>query len=400
MQALSVNEVNSYIKKLFIGDMILSNISVEGEISNFKKHHSGHMYFSLKDDLSRIKCVMFKGKDDGVGDLMEEGKNIVAKGYISVYEKGGDYQLYVNKVEFEGLGDLHLRFQRLKEQLALEGLFSEDLKKPLPRYPKKIGIITSPTGAALKDILSILKRRNKNIDVIIYPSLVQGNDAANNLVEGLNYLNKRKDIDLIIIGRGGGSMEELFCFNDEKLARTIFKSKIPIISAVGHEIDFTISDFVADKRAATPSEAAELCVESIDNMLLDLDLLENKLFNNFSSYFEGKKSKLNTINRELIYNNPKNRLGEEKNNLYRLEQNLIDSLNKFKLKKKEDLLSLDNRLKLSNPLLAFEKGYSLIMNLKGEKITTVEDLIKESEFTVVMKDGSVKIKAETMSLEE
>ena len=213
MKALKVSEVNSYIKRIFAGDMILSNIEIEGEISNFKKHYSGHLYFSLKDDRARIKCVMFKSDAKSVSLDLKDGQRIVARGYVSVYEQGGDYQLYVKEIKSQGIGDLYAAFEELKKRLEKEGLFDTDYKKPLPPMPRKIGIVTSSTGAAIKDIISVIKRRSPLCDLLIYPSLVQGPNAVNEIIEGLLYMEARDDIDLIITGRGGGSIEELFAFN-------------------------------------------------------------------------------------------------------------------------------------------------------------------------------------------
>lgn len=237
---LKVSELNQYIKRIFASDFILSNVSVEGEISNYKHHYSGHRYFSLKDENGRVKCVLFKNYGNSISLELKDGMKVVASGYVSIYERDGNYQLYVRDIRESGLGDLYIAYEKLKEKLNEEGLFDDKYKKEIPSYPKTIGVVTSLTGAAIRDIITVLKRRNPGIDIIIYPSLVQGKEAPVSICEGLKYLDNRDDIDLVITGRGGGSIEELFAFNDEQVARTIFNMSTPIISAVGHETDFTL----------------------------------------------------------------------------------------------------------------------------------------------------------------
>ena len=260
LKTFTVSEVNEYINKLLRGDIILRNLNVEGEISNFKLHSSGHMYFSIKDDNSRLRCVMFRGQSRLLKFLPEEGMKVIVKGYVALYERDGQYQLYIQEMQPAGIGALYLAYEQLKEKLEREGLFYESTKKPLPFLPERIGVVTSPTGAAIRDIISVINRRNPNVEIIIYPVLVQGTESKEQIVEAIDYFNKNNYVDVIIVGRGGGSIEELWSFNEEVVARSIFSSKIPIVSAVGHETDFTIADFVADMRAATPSAAAELVI--------------------------------------------------------------------------------------------------------------------------------------------
>lgn len=259
VKTLTVSQLNRYVKNTLDADFILNNASVKGEISNLKIHSSGHIYFSLKDEGSKINCVMFKSYAYKLNFNLENGMNIIAHGNVSVYGKEGSYQLYVKEMKREGIGDLYIAFEKLKEKLKNEGLFDESNKKEIPRFCKKIGgVITSPTGAALRDIINVTKRRNKGIELLIYPALVQGTDASKTLVDGIKTLNKVEDVDIIILARGGGSIEELWAFNNEDLAYTIYNSKKPIITGVGHETDFTIVDFVSDRRAPTPSAAAEI----------------------------------------------------------------------------------------------------------------------------------------------
>ena len=260
MNSLTVRELTAYIKQLVDSDMLLSNLCVTGEISNFKHHSSGHMYFSLKDQDAVIRCVMFRTYNARMRFMPEEGMKVIVRGYVSVYAPGGTYQLYAEDMQPDGTGSLYLAFEQLKQKLEALGWFAQERKKPIPRLPRAIGIVTSPTGAVIRDMLNILQRRYPNIRVVIYPSAVQGIEAPAQLIRGIRYFNEAKNVDVIIIGRGGGSIEDLWPFNDEGLARAIYESSVPVISAVGHETDFSISDFVADLRAPTPSAAAELVV--------------------------------------------------------------------------------------------------------------------------------------------
>ncbi len=368
-KALKVSEVNNYIKRVLQNDMILSNISVEGEISNFKHHYSGHMYFSLKDEKSRIKAIMFKGDNQALDFVPEEGKKVQATGYISVYEKDGEYQLYVRYMKEAGLGDLYLAFEKLKKKLDEEGLFSPDYKKDIPFMPKKIGVVTSSTGAAIRDIITVIKRRFPPCHILIYPSLVQGENAPKEIIRGLKYLDQREDVDLIITGRGGGSMEELFAFNDEELARTIFAMTTPVISAVGHEIDFTICDFVADLRAATTSAAAELSVPNGLDLKRELDSKirqYNPLYN-----LRYKKQDLDSLLRDLDYS------FREKINIY-----------------KNDLIKIKGSLDLKNPKLGLDKGLGLILDEKGQRVRSIDQVSLGDKISIVLKDGSIYSKVE------
>ena len=301
MKPLKVSEVNGYIKRIIAGDIVLSNLQVEGEISNFKHHYSGHMYFSLKDDKSKIKCVMFKSDNENIGIKLEEGTKVTASGYVSVFDREGDYQIYIRNIETRGTGDLYKAYENLKNKLQKEGLFDEKNKKEIPFLPKKIGIVTSGTGAAIKDIVSIIRRRYPPCNLLIYPTLVQGINAPKELINGLNYLDNLEDVDLIIAGRGGGSIEELFAFNDEDLARTIYNLKKPIISAVGHESDYTIADFVADLRAPTPSAAAELAVPDMSFLYDNLNSKYRSLMNYYNKTIETVKNELRMVEKSLRF---------------------------------------------------------------------------------------------------
>jgi len=301
----TVSKLNKYIKKLFENDFNLQHIWILGEISNFKLHSSGHMYFVLKDKESQIRCVMFRGNNCNLRFMPGDGMKVKVRGDVSVYEKRGEYQLYVKEIIEAGKGELYLAFERLKTKLKDEGLFSEKIKKKLPLIPQKIAVITSPTGAAIRDVITISLRRFPNLSILVVPSLVQGTFAAQEIAKKIDFLNKYfKDLDFIIIGRGGGSLEELWAFNEEVLAR----SKIPIVSAVGHETDFTISDFVADLRSPTPSAAAEMTIPDKNNLLNNLNLLKSKITRAVKRNFELKTENINSISRSLKYQGPENKI--------------------------------------------------------------------------------------------
>ncbi len=389
MRPLKVGQVNTYIKKIFATDMILSNIEIEGEISNYNHHYSGHRYFSLKDNTGKIKCVMFKSYGKELKEKLEEGQNVIAKGYISVYEKTGEYQLYVKSIEMQGIGELYRKYEELKVKLESEGLFKPDHKKEIPAMPKKIGIVTSATGAAIEDMINVITRRFPATEILLYPSLVQGNQAAKEIVRGLSYLDNRDDIDLIIIGRGGGSIDELFAFNDETLARTIYDAATPIISAVGHETDFTISDFVADLRAATPSAAAELAVPNISDLKENLSSYKRYLISDMESIITSYKSALKTMNKQLYFSNPIYKIGDRRQELDFKFERLISNIDSYILRKKNILGDYDKKIQLLNPTIGLNKGQAILTNKEGRLIKSVEDLDLEEEFRVNMQDGKL-----------
>lgn len=400
MRPYNVSEVNKYINKVISRDVILSDISIEGEISNFTHHYSGHMYFDLKDEGSRIRCVMFKGFNQYLDIEMKNGLNVIISGEVSVYERNGVYQLYAKKVEETGLGDLYKRFEKLKKDLEKEGLFKSEYKKAIPTIPKKIGVVTSATGAAVRDIITVVKRRFPPTNILLYPSLVQGTNAPKEIIRGLEYLDSRDDVDLIIFGRGGGAIEELFAFNDEELARTIFKLKTPCISAVGHEIDFTISDFVADERAATPSAAAEIAVpdiKSYEKELFDLLNLSRTIMNE-------KIYRLNTemtqLRREIEFNSPKRKIQDQKIETDGILDNIISNFNKSFDLRKNELLKMKSKLDLVNPLLGIERGFALITNEDGRVIKNIGEISKDEKLNISLKDGKAKVLVEDICEED
>ncbi|QLY78294.1 exodeoxyribonuclease VII large subunit [Clostridium intestinale] len=395
MKVLKVTEVNSYIKRIFDNDFILSNLSVEGEISNLKYHSSGHIYFSLKDENSKINCVMFKSDAINVDFKLADGIKIIVKCRLSNYVKDGSYQLYIKEISESGLGSLHIQFENLKKKLNEEGLFLEDHKKEIPKFIRTLGVITSPTGAAIKDIINVTKRRNDNVDIIIYPALVQGAEAYKTLISGIQYFNKTKNVDAVIIGRGGGSLEELWAFNDESLAREIYKSKIPVISAVGHEVDFTICDFVADIRAATPSSAAEIAIVTKESLREELFNIKSMLNKSINKKLDEEKNNLNNIKRFLHINSPQNIIINSYNTIDGLKWRLNKTLKTKIDLEKEIIFRYNKLLQANNPISILDKGFSVIKDSKGNTIKSKEDL-KDGVYEIILKDGIEKRKINTL----
>jgi exodeoxyribonuclease VII large subunit len=391
MRPLMVSEVNQYIKKLIGSDMLLSSIQIEGEISNYTHHYSGHMYFSLKDEKSRIRCVMFKGDNANVDFRPKDGAKVTVTGSISVYEKDGSYQVYVRKMEKQGIGDLYKAFNILKDKLQEEGLFDPQHKMDLPAFPKKIGVVTSSTGAAIRDIVSILKRRYPPVKIVVFPALVQGDGAPSSIIRGLEALDGMDDVELIITGRGGGSMEELFAFNDEKLARCIFNLKTPVISAVGHESDFTIADLVADVRASTPSAAAELAVPDRETLLEDLRQIGWTIERLALRSIQDERSKLLSYSRTLSYVNPEQRIMDRRMELDNALRVLQYAIEKRLMREEKNLSGLNNRLQLANPEAILDKGYGIVTDHAGKVRKGITELHKDDRLYILMKDGKADI---------
>lgn len=388
LRALDISEANSYIKRILTNDPILYNLRVKGEISNFKVHSSGNVYLSLKDEKSKLNCIIFRSNYDKSLNL-DNGVKIIASGYISVYERDGAYQLYINEVEIEGIGNLYIEFNKLKEKLKKEGLFDTKYKKQIPQIPRSIGIVTSPTGAVIKDIINVTKRRFPKVDIKLYPVNVQGERSAVDICEGIEFFNKMENVDTIIVGRGGGSLEELWSFNEEIVAREVFKSKIPIISAVGHETDFTICDFVSDMRAPTPSAAAEIATPDLSQIYYRLDNIRNRMNRSLNSQVILDNEKLvNTFDK--INNYMKNYIIRDKviqiDQIYdkinfRLQQNLEAS--KEKLSKKAAILH-----NLS-PLATISRGYSIVEK-NNQVINSIEEVDINEDINITLKDGSLE----------
>ncbi|NLL00272.1 MAG: exodeoxyribonuclease VII large subunit [Clostridiales bacterium] len=387
-QAYTVTEINQYIKNMFIRDPYLNHIYVKGEVSNCKYHTSGHIYFTLKDSQGQLTCVMFAGQRRGLTFLMEEGQSVIVLGSISVYERDGKYQLYANKIILDGLGALYERFEKLKKDLQAEGLFDKAKKKAIPPYPKRVGIVTASTGAAIQDIINISKRRNPYVQLILYPALVQGAGAAESIVRGIKALDKLKP-DVIIVGRGGGSIEDLWAFNEEIVARAIYSSSTPIISAVGHETDVTIADYVADLRAPTPSAAAELAVNdyiTFTNLLQDY---KRRIFKAAMNNVTYHQSKLRELKLRLLYASPSYQIKQKRQQLMDMEQRL-SYLMERKLKDAQHRLELYiTRLEGLSPLAKLKKGYALVRGEDGLPVQSIKKVIKDDELMITLIDGEI-----------
>ena len=391
LKTLSVGEVNNYVKKLVENDFILKNLNVKGEISNLKFHSSGHIYFSLKDENSKVNCIMFKNNAVNLDFRLEEGMKVEIKARLGVYHKEGTYQLYCENIKKAGIGELFEEFHKLKKELSEEGIFDEKYKRALPKFPKRIGIITARTGAAVRDIINVIQRRNKSLDIILYPAKVQGENAADSIIEGIRYFNNEKSVDVIILGRGGGSIEELWTFNNRDLAYEIFNSRIPTVSAVGHEVDFTISDFVSDMRAPTPSAAGELVSPSLQEMINDLLNKKEFLHRAIDRKFLNAKKDVDLLHKGLKGNNPKHIIEKRIKEVNSLEEKL-NFLGKRKIDKaKDELIALNSILQTLNPLNTLGRGYSVIMDKEDKVINEVSELKKNDMVKVIMKDGSVNI---------
>ena len=392
----TVSKLNRYVKKLFENDFNLQDIWILGEISNFKLHSSGHMYFVLKDKESQIKCVMFRGNNSTLRFMPGDGMKVKVRGDVSVYEKRGEYQLYAKEIIESGKGELYLAFERLKEKLKDEGFFSEKIKKKLPLIPTNIAVITSPTGAAIKDIITISLRRFPNLSILVVPSLVQGTFAAQEIAKKIDFLNKYfKDLDFIIIGRGGGSLEELWAFNEEILARSIYNSEIPIVSAVGHETDFTISDFVADLRSPTPSAAAEMTIPDKNSLINNLSLLKSKMTRAGKRNFELKVENINSISRSLRYQRPENKINQYYQYIDEFSARLSSRI-KHQVELHEERIKKDSqRLNSLSPWAIIERGYSICRKIPGrEIIKRLKQIEVGTKIEIIISDGKILSKVE------
>ena len=384
----SIKELNQYIKNLLDGDSLLSNIWLKGEITNFKHHSSGHLYFSLKDQWGLVKCVMFKSKGQRLKFTPNHGMEVLALGYVSVYERDGIYQLYVEDLLPAGQGALNLAYEELKAKLSAEGLFAPEIKKPIPFFPKKIGIVTSPTGAALKDVLSIIKRRNDQIEIVIVPAIVQGKEAIISLCKALDTIYK-KDVDVIIIGRGGGSLEELWSFNEEEVVRKVSQSPIPIISAVGHETDITLVDFAADLRAATPSMAAELVAPLKDDLFEQIKGIKERMLFLFKSKINTERQRVEYISKTQILKNPY-RITEDKSQyIDQLVNKLSVEIERILNKETNRVDYLTGLLDTLSPLKTLYRGYSVTIDENKKVITNSQKVEIGDKISVLLKKGQL-----------
>lgn len=379
----TVSQINGYVKKILDHNQILNNVWVKGEISNFKNHSSGHMYLTLKDEGGVLKAVMFKSAARTLNFMPGDGMKVMARGRVSVYEAGGAYQLYIEEMIPDGVGDLYVAYEQLKCKLEEEGLFNQEFKKPIPRFPERIGVATATTGAAVRDIINVITRRYPLAEIIIYPTQVQGEGAAESVVRAIEYFNKHEMVDTIIAGRGGGSIEDLWAFNEEIVARAIFASNIPVISAVGHETDFTIADFVADLRAPTPSAAAEIAVPSTAELKTLIATSATRGANAVMKQIESRR----LILKRFRLRTPKERIDDENlrldNLLHRMEQSL-----KLKLSEKgKQLGEFAGKLDALSPLQTLSRGYAIPVADDGTVIRSAKAMKSGDEFTLKLKDG-------------
>ncbi|WP_407413068.1 exodeoxyribonuclease VII large subunit [Methanobrevibacter sp.] len=413
-KTFTVSEINALINKKLKMDPKLKNILIKGEISNYKDSFSGHSYFTLKDEKSQINAVMFKGnKDRFLKFKPENGMKVIVKGKIEVYEKNGNYQLYATTITEAGIGDLHIAFEQLKKKLSKEGLFDDACKKEIPKYPKRIGVVTAKTGAAIRDIITTIKKRYPQCEILVFSTLVQGDMAAPQIVRQVKHA-QTFDIDTLIVGRGGGSIEDLWPFNEEIVARAIYECRIPVISAVGHEIDFTISDFVADKRAPTPTGAAMIAVPDIREVTYKLNQLTEKVNRNIHDKILQNKTKLNNISQKQIFKNPesiyeieemhldnlvnkldftsKNIISENRNRLFKLEnRSVLKNPSEITKPKRDTILRNIEKLEILNPLITLKRGYTLT-KLDGKVISSAKDVKKGDELDIEFDDGTINTK--------
>lgn len=386
---LSVSQLNRYIKMNFDADENLANIFISGEISNFTNHYrTGHLYFTLKDDSAAVRAVMFNSSAKRLKFMPEDGMKVIARGRVSVYEASGQYQLYVDDMQPDGVGALNLAYEQLKEKLQKEGLFSELHKKPLPPYPEKVGVITSPTGAAVRDIINVLGRRFPYAEIVFCPVLVQGEGAHLQLTDAVNLFNSERAADVIIIGRGGGSIEDLWEFNDEGLARAVYNSEIPVISAVGHETDFTICDFVADMRAPTPSAAAELAVPDANELQYALSALKNRMFLNVSSGIADRRSRLEYLTSKGALKSPDEMLLNRSQRLDTAFSKMLSSYENRIGGKKVEFISAATALSKLDPMSVLMRGFAFVSDKSGKNVYSSQALAKGDEINVRFHDGS------------
>lgn len=386
----TVGQANSYIKNMFTQDFLLNQISVKGEVSNCKYHSSGHIYFSIKDKTGVLSCVMFAGKRHGLDFVMQEGQNIIVTGKIDVYERDGKYQLYANKIEKEGTGDLYKRFLALKQELEDMGMFSAEYKKPIPKYAMTVGIVTARTGAAIQDIINISKRRNPYVRLVLYSAKVQGEDAAESIAAGIEYLD-HYGVDVMIVGRGGGSIEDLWAFNEEIVARAIFGCQTPVISAVGHETDFTIADYVADLRAPTPSAAAELAIFEYDKFINGLEEMNRRLLKHLQSRILLYQNRIREYEWKLRKLSPANMLNSKRKQVADAEIRIQELLQHKLREKRHQLMILSERLHGLSPLNKLSGGYAYLSDNTGRPVSSVSNVKEKDRLAVYLKDGNLTV---------
>jgi exodeoxyribonuclease VII large subunit len=390
----TVQEVTSRIRRILDEDEELRDVYIKGELSNLSQPTSGHLYFTLKDELSELQCVMFREHNRGLKFVPEDGMSVIVRGHITVYEKRGRYQLYVEEIQEAGLGALYLAFEQLKKKLKEEGLFDAAYKKPIPSFPRRIGIITSPTGAAVRDMLKITNKRFPHVHIVLAPVAVQGEGASAQIVHAIQLMNRysaeREKIDVLIVGRGGGSIEELWAFNEEPVAREIFSSEIPVISAVGHETDFTIADFVADKRAATPSEAAEYVVPDKREIERNLQSLELQMRQNVFKAVEYLRKRLESLEKSILFRKPTERINQYRQTVDELKRSMVAELTHLVTLQRKTVQALTGKLDALSPLAILDRGYSICSKLpEGAIVRSVTAISVGDALKVLFKDGEV-----------
>lgn len=385
----SVSDINKYVKMIFDSDMLLNNVSIRGEITNFKAHYTGHLYFTLKDENSTIKCVMFKGNAQFIKFKPSDGMKVVINGQVSAFERDGVYQVYCKTMSPEGLGDLYLAYEQLKAKLSKEGLFDQTKKKPIPFLPKRVGVITSRTGAVIRDIINVSTRRYPNVNILVYPAAVQGVNVASTVIEGLKTFNRLNNVDVIIIARGGGSFEDLFGFNDESLARQIYESEIPVVSAVGHETDFTICDFVSDLRAPTPSAAAELVYPEYSEIVNRIMTDKKRTIIAMKNYIERRRQYVERITAAKLEKVPLDKINRYRltidNLITKSESTLRYNIEKYRTRCIKSISMID----ALSPLKTITRGYSVTEDINGKVIKKVSDVKSNDEIKITLTDGKI-----------
>ena len=389
LQTLSITQINEYIRGKMDTDALLSNVAVRGEISNYKMYPSGHHYFTLKDEQSALRCVMFKGNAMRLRFRPENGMKVIAMGKISVFPRDGAYQLYCANMTVDGVGDLYVAFEQLKQKLSAQGLFDPAHKKPIPKCPKTIAIVTSSAGAAIHDMLRILNKRYPLVKVLLLPVRVQGVEAPGEIAAAIGYANRHKLADLLIVGRGGGSMEDLWAFNDERVAWAIYRSEIPVISGVGHEPDVTISDYVADLRAATPSNAAELAVPDRDALRETLDSMTDTMTASVTRQIKNARRHLDVLSASPVLQSPTGYLEQREKNLEMLKSRLIAAENQIISRKNHQYIGLAAKLDAMSPLKVLSRGYAMARTGDGEMLRSVNQAELGQRITVTLVDGSL-----------
>ena len=387
--AYSVGQVNRYVKNMFTQDFFLQKIYVKGEVSNCKYHTSGHIYFSLKDETGTLSCVMFAGHRRGLAFSMKNGDKVIVGGSVDVYERDGRYQLYAREITLEGAGALYERYLALKQELEEMGMFAQEYKQPIPRFIKRLGVVTAPTGAAVQDIRNISLRRNPYLQIILYPALVQGAGAAESIVKGIRMLDA-VGVDVIIVGRGGGSIEDLWAFNEEIVARAIFECRTPVISAVGHETDFTIADFVADLRAPTPSAAAELAVDDFRSVAESVFLYRQRFYRAMSNQLDSDRNRLKQLQMRLGYLSPQSRLREQRQRLVDLEDAVRGGMDRKMKGYRHELELYLERFGGLSPLRKLNQGFAYVADQNRKTLTCVEQVKNGDTIYVSVTDGTIE----------